>query len=193
MRLLEIFKVKVDKDAEIQATDGYVMHILRTGKLIAKAGNVSMYLTLFPGNIKGQLATLYILDAEDTQIGVIDLQRLGRPESNVYRVMQVVIDSKYQGFDMAVWAYLKFIQAGNTMVSGGMQSLGGLSIWKKLAESSDIIVYVYDKFTDTYEDLMDGEEVEDEAVEKELNAMGFLDGTYEFPGLPDKLMIAMKR
>lgn len=61
---------------------------------------------------------------------------------NSWAVDLTKVDSKFQGFGIAVKAYAFIIKKmGITLKAGSMQSPGGRSIWAQLAKENSVMVY----------------------------------------------------
>jgi hypothetical protein len=76
----------------------------------------------------------------ETNVFAIILQRYG----NVYEVDSTIIDRKFQGFGIMADIYaeiLKKIPDNIVIRAGSLQTSGGSSIWKRLAQRDDIIVF----------------------------------------------------
>ena len=102
---------------------------------------------------------------------------------NVLGISQIGVDTPYQGMGLPVKFYTWLIQQKRIiLVSGDAQSLGGRSIWERLAKVSGIFVFGYDfrkkqpfqiDVDDFYnEDIYSSDvEEENEQVQKEVEEL----------------------
>jgi len=85
---------------------------------------------------EGKQVEVYLFG--DTYTRRIMTIQLKKEVGETYSVDMVKIDSKYQGFKLAPKVYKKVVQAGITLVTGGMQSPGGRYIWSQLVDAKGI-------------------------------------------------------
>ena len=92
------------------------------------------------------LETYWFHDPEDTDksgnMRVVAEMTLRESKRHVYEVDVMVIDSHFQGLGLAPKLYAYILRKLNiTLQAGTQQSPGGRSIWKRLAQRKDVLVY----------------------------------------------------
>ena len=73
---------------------------------------------------------------------VVAEMTLRQSKNGVYEVDVIVIDSEYQGLDLAPKMYAYILRKLNiTLQAGECQSPGGRSIWRRLSRRKDVLIY----------------------------------------------------
>lgn len=107
-------------------------------------------------NVRTKQIVLVGIDKDGTATVIVDLKANGK----AWQVASLI--AKNGNTFPANKVYAAFVKAGNMLVSGSQQSLGGLAVWKKLSRESGISVYGWNTSTkkpinlgDTFDDDSD--------------------------------------